>query len=425
MSSNCKAIYPSFGSLTIEITSPKTISFELGIFFIISSILTFSILSKINGNFSRIEYFFGSKSWPFLKKSSHLIKNYTLILTIILTTIMSFSLISLFTWGGTISINNSSAGISIILLGLTLYLLIIGGLYIKWSNFTLTKFSMFCLLIAFFLMFSFKLTAILKSKGKSFFGVSAVFLTFNAFFLLIIIFLSFSFSSASFEEIFFYIKNHQILNLTKNSLKGDFPTSEELIQAERLDNNYQPSSEEIIELSSFLKEQNNQINNNKLFSNTILGDGIIFKYIKKSPKWKKYLILLIIYIISLGILAGYSYTVYAIYHCTKNDNKERLGVLTSIAAITTDIILYFFSQQYFLKYGPLEISFLMIIIRIFLYAFGGDKWFIGYCFLYIVLCSFLSYHIIDKKFPLYQDIILKKIDFIDITKTPEFVAFLA
>ena len=53
--------------------------------------------------------------------------------------------------------------------------------------------------------------------------------------------------------------------------------------------------------------------------------------------------------------------------------------------------------------GPTQIAFLAIIMRILLFCFGGNNWFVGYCVLYIVLIIMISKEIINKRWPMIEE----------------------
>ena len=69
-----------------------------------------------------------------------------------------------------------------------------------------------------------------------------------------------------------------------------------------------------------------------------------------------------------------------------------LGPITAIATVTTDILVLMLIKAN-LANGPVKIVFILVSNRAFLFGFGGEMWFIGYCLLYIIFAIFLYYEI--------------------------------
>jgi hypothetical protein len=93
-------------------------------------------------------------------------------------------------------------------------------------------------------------------------------------------------------------------------------------------------------------------------------------------------------------LVGYYHTEYGI-----------IGFINSICVITTDIIMImiiFITKDS--KQNPIINSLAAMAIRACLTGFSGDLWFLGYCFLYIILGIYLSFILINKYYPNFEKI---------------------
>ncbi len=101
----------------------------------------------------------------------------------------------------------------------------------------------------------------------------------------------------------------------------------------------------------------------------------------------KLLILIISYSLALLVLGIYAWIAY------DYTPEKILGPVTAVAVFTTDILLFLLIRCR-LTNGPLEISIILIGFRAFLFGFGGNLWFIGYCLLYLGLGIFLNYYIV-------------------------------
>lgn len=215
----------------------------------------------------------------------------------------------------------------------------------------------------------------MKQDTKSFYGLSAVFLSLNGFVMVIITFLYYGDNSLTILEV---IKSSIKAGPSKAAAdpQADLKTQ---IEQQRSDAAYEPTQGELFSLFTVCQ-------NPEEFKSTALAGGIQRVYKSKSAIGK-FIYLLVSYIIALGILAIYSYITY------EYTSNKYIGPITAVAVVTTDIILLQLMRCQ-LANGPIEISLILFMFRIFLFGFGGDYWFIGYVALYLCLGLFLSYHIV-------------------------------
>jgi hypothetical protein len=164
---------------------------------------------------------------------------------------------------------------------------------------------------------------------------------------------------------------------------GDSETLK-LIMADRNREDYKPTKGEVFQIFTIAQEP-------EQLKNTILGGGFQTLFNSHTPGVQRF-ILGFLYAISIGVLVVYSYIIY------EKSSFPYLGPTTAIAVVTTDLIVFLLIGSK-LTNGPLKICLIMVSFRAFLFGFGGNKWFLGYCSLYILLQVFLSYHIVDKHFP--------------------------
>lgn len=126
-------------------------------------------------------------------------------------------------------------------------------------------------------------------------------------------------------------------------------------------------------------------------------------YYKQKDAKKKFLMIIITYILALAVLIiyailGYTYTI---------KSEEYLCPITAVAVVTTDLVL-FLLMKYKMTSGPLQLTIMLIGFRAFLFGFGGDYWFLGYCSLYIFFGVYVSVLQIDSLYPFYE-IPIKKV----------------
>jgi fatty acid desaturase len=107
--------------------------------------------------------------------------------------------------------------------------------------------------------------------------------------------------------------------------------------------------------------------------------------------------------------------------------ESRLGFVTMIAVLLTDVFIYLIYNSQITKTSTL-ICLAALLNRLLLYCFGGNYWIYGYMVLYLIYGAILSYVITEKRFPFenaFDNINLNNIHqrsaSSDISKAPEFL----
>lgn len=130
----------------------------------------------------------------------------------------------------------------------------------------------------------------------------------------------------------------------------------------------------------------------------------------------------VLYLLSLGIMAVYSWVIYTVM------DDSYLGVLTSIAVVVTDIVLFLYHYSG-LSSSPAILAFKAIISRFLLIVYGDQYWIYGYFTLYLYYTFVLSYKIAVKRFPFEEQYLAMNLDTInggqtlkvDVSRIPEFL----
>ena len=108
-------------------------------------------------------------------------------------------------------------------------------------------------------------------------------------------------------------------------------------------------------------------------------------------------------------LVGYYHTVY-----------RNIALINSICVITTDLVLLmviFISKQ--ANMSPISNAVAGMALRACLVGFTGDLWFLGYCFLYLILGVYLCVLIINKHYPNFEKLPSLTIEKNNILTMPE------
>ena len=103
-----------------------------------------------------------------------------------------------------------------------------------------------------------------------------------------------------------------------------------------------------------------------------------------------------------------------------------LGSVTAIAVVTTDVIILLITNlEEELFVSPNVVSILVMVIRynlmlvrICLFGFTADYWFMGYCLLYLLLMTYIFYLIVDKNYPSFEKIPTMDVKRVNVLKMP-------
>jgi len=391
----------------------------LGIFFGISTILTVMFLNRVQGKAYRIQDYLASREW-------HLIQSETVIVRI--NAILVFScwvffflpVITLLFWGaGMVSRKeeynqNAVGGVAVLLVGFSLIFGLLGVFKIKWNRYRISKLSIICLALSLILISAFQISTIFIADDDSFFGLSAIFLTANAIVMIIITFMNSGRTGTSIGEIVSQLPTGKELDIHRPSTYDD-----EITEAYD-DDDYLPTQNELFEIFTLNKTTKRK---------KMLGpfEGGLVKLISGLSRFKRILSTIILYLFAFGILLSYAFLDYY------TRDKSRLGDITMVAVIASDIILYLYAHSEIVT-SPAEISLHLILFRLCLFVLGGNYWIYGYCLLYLYFGSYLAYHIAMLRFPFMDEIIEKELEDLDnteesrnnfnIAKTPEFLLLL-
>jgi len=383
---------------TIHTSLLSYFGLEIGIFTLISLFAAFFVLKSIKGNPQNLEFFFAKKKWPFLS-SDRSFTRYTNLLTIGTLTFIIIPIISLIIWGSLVSsladdgVISKVPGVSIFLIGFAVIFFVIAILYVQWSYFKIKIISLVFVSFAMIFYFAFQIYALLEQQTPSFLGVSAVFLSINAIIMVTIAMMSHSNPKCSILDILDQLKQtnnkEEAIDTKYNNLSLDE-------QYEKLlgDSDYEVTEKELKKYISIVSDK-------KEFNYSILSGGLQSVFRNKSL-WLKRIILCSLYALSIGVLIAYAVIV-------ENRLPEKyLGYITAVAVITTDIIIFFITQLK-ISHGQTTLSFLIVGMRSFLFGFGGDYWFLGYCSLYLLLGLVIGWKMVERYFPLELNLAKKKV----------------
>lgn len=124
----------------------------------------------------------------------------------------------------------------------------------------------------------------------------------------------------------------------------------------------------------------------------LLLTGGIYSTVSNHPR-KKWIIGGI-YLLSLTCLLALALIIYY------NTSYGILGCVTAIAVLTTDaIMVMIINLQNEFYVTPNIASLLVFVIRVCLFGFTAEYWFMGYCLLYLLVMAYIFYLVIDKTYP--------------------------
>ena len=400
----------------IESISLSSYAPELGAICIVTGLLSISLMNKVGGKFSMLRGYLANQPWK-LFKSDALFERYAGLLSCIARIYIFFPLLTLGVWvlilffqtdrdsQYILPICTCLVMASILLLGLGIFL-------VKWNNYKPTCGTMGIIISAFIFFVGYQVVAnFINPDSTSYFGLSSLFLCYNGVLILFIIFLNSGESAIAINQ--FVDNKFEEHRPYEIDLDRDF---EEEIAEQWENQGYLPHKKELSLFYTIPKTA-------PKYSYSVLTGGLQSMFTSLSTQQRRF-ISTIAYTMSLGILVAYSLIVY------QSSQEYGLGILTSIAVVSTDIILYLYGHSNIAQ-NTNELSLLAILFRICLFAFGADYWIYGYSVLYLLLGLILAWATIKIKFPLIKGIssafmhkrrggyLFKH--YIDITKYPQFV----
>jgi hypothetical protein len=111
-----------------------------------------------------------------------------------------------------------------------------------------------------------------------------------------------------------------------------------------------------------------------------------------------------------------TYSLVGFYHTVFG----RIALINSICVITTDLVLLmviFISRQ--ANINPISNAIAGMAVRACLVGFSGNLWFLGYCFLYLILGTYLFILVINKYYPNFEKLPSLTIEKRNILTMPE------
>lgn len=358
---------------------------ELAAYFVKMGILSLYILNCLKGNLRNIDKYIASRSWSFLKgKDDESTGRYLKFFKGVIIVFIFMPLITLAVWVAALFYTNVQAGsyvigpISVLLVGLAVMCFSLGIFYIKWNLYKFSMLSLFYLLASVGFFFAYQICGnFVNVSFRSFFCISAIFLSYNNIVFMVVIFLNSGNNVVNFNDVL-------EKNLDEQPEGASIRQEEDLaqqLQAQQKDPKYVLTKEELAQFYTIKPEDE------------MLLDGGIVREFANLSLTQQLTISLGIYIFSVGILVGYAFIIY-------NTTAEyKLGFITLIATLTTDTIIACIAYTG-MSQSVLQLCFLSIVFRACLYGFGGTYWFYGYCLLYFILGVIVCYNISASRFPL-------------------------
>ena len=366
---------------TIDI---KQIAPELGVFFLVSSLMFFAFMNKIRGNLYFIETYIASRTWEFLESSENLVQNMGF-LKFIMVSMLLWPCFTLLSWTGTLLYVEISGGgqyasllgISTFLVCAGLFLITSGAANLKWQGFRINSNTLALIGSGTVSYIAFQFVVIFMQETINFVGVSAIFISANGILVMLLIFLL----------------------VTKGG-----KTISEVISALSL----QPTlADDISNLYSIAKTGDSH-------RYSAISGGIYSLYTSSTYQHRRLKLSATIYALAEGVLLAYSVIAYEF--C----DFYALGILNSILIQFVDwvVFLYIYTGLARAAYAPVLLS---LTTRFFIYILTGYYWFIGYSCVYFVFTAVFFMHILDSKYPLVSSLHQIEKSEIDIGKTSEFL----
>ncbi len=405
----------------MSLDNPEVTSYsvELGAFCIGIGALGLNMLNTLSGNLENIDKFVANRPWQFLKGRNAGYVHYMRYFRLIILAFLFMCPVSLGVWTGTIFYkriaNHDSVivPVAIITVGCSIIFYALGLFYIKWRNYRPSYLNVVCFVLGSGCFLAYQLCCnFLNVSNRSFFGISAILLSCNGIVVMIVIFLNSGKDAVNFLDVLADKLQFKTDSSTVD-LEEDFVRQ---VAGQESDKAYQVTKEELDHFYTIKEEDA-----------SLLSGGLIREFGAKSLS-TQFWVSLLLYAVAVSILVGHAFIIY------NTTSEYKLGFITFIAVVTTDSIIYCF-YYVGLTQSVLQLCLLAIVMRVCLFAFGGDYWFYGYCVLYGILGVIVCGNIAAKYFPLIDaieaSVITQSTDssrsnyLKDLMRTPEFIILYA
>ena len=272
------------------------------------------------------------------------------------------------------------APISMVLVGFGTVFIFMGLMSIRWQRYKNNIWSIVCVIIGFAMITAYQLMALFYySITNSFFGISALFFSYNCITIIFLSFVNIGKKFVDFDKILKKITNEVPVGSTQINDQADIFKS---IETCANDENYFLTD---TELRNYFTIKPNHTE--------LLVSGIVFQFSQLEP-WKQYCINIFLYLSSLGILIVYAIIIYY-------TNEKDLGAMTAIAVFLSDLILFaLYHSDILTSIGG--ISIFAIAFRGLLFSFGGSYWYFGFCLLYSLAGAKIVWEKAQRQFPIME-----------------------
>ena len=358
----------------------------LAVFIALTFITTVFGLSTVHGEPGR-NYVYGyifSKKWPFINEKNFMC--YGRFFLVIYFILLLMPILTGLTWAGItfyLRRNDTYVGpISIILILLSGVCFIMSQCFVFWNSYSNTWSSIVLIAFSAASIVGYQLLGnFYYTLENSFFGISAMFLSYNFFIITVIIYLNMSGEVKNFGDILKIHVKQENPNFIPHAITKDLVTS---IEEDMQNDKYALT---IPEYKSFVTITNS---NEKI---NIGATGLETGFANLSQA-TRYGINFLLYIISLAILG-----VYAVV--ARETQHESLGATISVAVVATDIMLFaLYHSNVLARVGGGCI--MAMIFRGCLFAFGGKYWYFGCCLFYALAGVKVAFEKVRQQFPFVE-----------------------
>ena len=357
---------------------------SLAVFAFLTFISAICGLSEVFGTPTG-DYVYGfivSKKWTFITEKNYM--GYCRFFSVIYYLLLAMPPVTIAVWVGIMFYlrrDDTFVGpLSVLLVSLAGICAVLGQRFIVWRRYRLNYVTGTLLVLSILFMVGFQLLAnFYYSLDYSFFGISAIFLSYNCILVIVIIYLNIAKNFVTFQDL---LKEH-VKDKAENYVPhGKHKDLVKGLEEDLVNDKYVLTT---AEYNSFITIGSDS---NKMGT---AGPENMFSNLSFS---KQMTINVILYAFSLLMLVAYSIISY-------KTEYEKLGLTISIAVVATDIMLFTLYHSRVLS-TILETLFMAVIFRGCLFGFGGEYWFYGCCLLFALSGIKTAYAKIKQQFPFVE-----------------------
>lgn len=364
----------------------------MGFFYLLSLIVVFVQLNRVNGDTSRFEYLFSQRKTVIFADLPDVPKKFLSYVAFFTKFYMILPVIVLIWWVVILALSKQTIWVgpaSVLIIGLAIPLIVYGFINVHWNYFRFNLGGGISIGFGFLLFLIYQVIVIFRGDKLDLGSVSAFFLGLNAFFVTIMLYLIYSENSSGLSSLYnkaFPLDQGEPLDPNRETI-----LTEEL-EAVKNNPNWLVTRHELEDIVTIGQVEQGKDRN-------VIEKSAIAKY-AAMPESKRTGIKGGIFVLSVLFLVIYAAAIWI-------KNETSMGIVIAVSVLLMDVFAFLLYRTKMIS-SPAGIALLCVVNRALLIMFRDGHWVYGYMILYILYATSFGYLIAKKHYPFEGEVIFKR-----------------